>query len=70
MTRLMGYVGAYRGRIILVLIFVLVRTAATLAGGYMLRPIINTYIAPENGVGNIVGLGLALLVLALEVCLG
>ena len=30
----------------------------------MLRPIINTYIAPENGVGNIVGLGLALLVLA------
>ena len=64
MKRLMGYVGAYRGRIILVLIFVLIRTAATLAGGYMLRPIINTYIAPENGVGNIVGLGLALLVLA------
>lgn len=46
---------------------VIVNTVASLAGSYMLRPIINTYIAPTDGSrGDVAGLAKALVVLALS----
>ena len=45
-------------------IALLLNAIATLGGSYLLRPIINTYIAPENGIGNAKGLFLGLMVMA------
>ena len=39
--RILGYVGAYRHRLVLVFVCMLFSTAASLAGGYVLRPVIN-----------------------------
>lgn len=44
--RLMHYLNEDKPRMILALFCVIVNTVATLAGSYMLRPIINTFIAP------------------------
>ena len=50
---------------------VIVNTIASLAGSYMLRPIINTYIAPTDGSrGDVAGLAKALVVLALVYAVG
>ena len=57
--RLFGYISAYKLRMAVVFLFMLLRTLAALAGSYMLRPIINNYIA----VGKIEGFFLALMVL-------
>ncbi len=39
--RLLSYIAAYRGRLVLVLFCMLMSTASSLVGGYILRPIIN-----------------------------
>lgn len=39
--RILGYVGQYKHRLVLVFVFMLLNTAASLAGGYVLRPVIN-----------------------------
>ena len=39
--RLLGYVGKYKALLFVVLIFMMLNTAASLVGGYMTRPIIN-----------------------------
>ena len=39
--RLLSYIAAYRGRLLLVLVCMLMSTASSLVGGYILRPIIN-----------------------------
>lgn len=63
--RLLTYLQPDRFMIMAALIFVLVSTAANLAGSYMLRPIINTYIAPVDGSrGSVSGLAGAILVMA------
>ena len=63
--RLMSYMEDYRFHMFLAFIFVIINTAATLGGAYMLRPIINTYIAPTDGSrGSASGLAGALAVLA------
>ena len=50
---------------------VIVNTIASLVGSYMLRPIINTYIAPTDGSrGDVAGLAKALVVLALVYAVG
>lgn len=64
LRRLFTYISAYKLHLILGLFCVLISAGASLAGSYMLRPIINTYIAPENGVGSVTGLALSLLVMA------
>ncbi|HPG19254.1 MAG TPA: ABC transporter ATP-binding protein, partial [Flexilinea sp.] len=46
------------------MICILFQTIATLAGSYMIRPIINTYIAPKNGLGDLHGLANSLVILA------
>lgn len=62
-ARLFHYVGAYKIRVIIALIFVVLRTLTTLAASYMLRPIINNYIIPGGGSELVKGLamGIALL---------
>lgn len=45
------------------MICVVVNTGASLLGSYMLRPILNNYIVPENGVGDIAGLAKALMIM-------
>ena len=60
-ARLLGYLSPYKINLVFVLLFMLIRTGTSLAGSYMLRPIINNYIA----VGKYEGFFYALLVLGL-----
>ena len=57
--RLMGYVGRHKGKLIIALMLVVIRSVSQIAGSYMLRPIINNYIA----VGRLEGFLYALLLL-------
>ena len=70
--RLFGYLRKDTWKLILVVVCILTSAAASLAGSYMLRPIINTYIAPENGAGQGDALGLmrALTVMGLVYLIG
>ena len=47
--RLMQYINEDKAKIAVAFICILLNTGATLAGSYMLRPIINIYIAPTDG---------------------
>ncbi len=63
--RLLSYLNEDKPKMALAFFCVIVNTLASLAGSYMLRPIINTYIAPVDGSrGDIAGLAKALMVLA------
>ena len=63
--RLLGYLKGERLKLALAFVCVLANTAAALAGSYMLRPIINTYIAPLDGSrGDAAGLFKALILMA------
>ncbi len=63
--RLLSYMEEYHLKMVMAFLFVIVNTVAMLAGSYMLRPIINRYIAPTDGSrGNAAGLAGALAVLA------
>lgn len=63
--RLMSYLNGYKLSMIAALICVVISTLGTLAGSYMLRPVINQYIAPLNGGrGSISGLAKGLTVMA------
>lgn len=69
--RLLAYLGGDRWKMALAFVCVLANTAASLAGSYMLRPIINTYIAPLDGSrGDATGLLKALLVMAVVYTIG
>ena len=64
--RLMQYINDAKAQIAVAFICILLNTGATLAGSYMLRPIINIYIAPTDGSrGNAAGLFFSLVVLAM-----
>lgn len=63
--RLFAYVGKYKIKVAIALIFVVLRTLATLASSYLLRPIINNYIIPGGGESLLKGLAMGLGVLAL-----
>ncbi len=47
--RLLDYLFAYRTRLIFVIILVLLSSAGTVAASYLLKPLINDYIAPLTG---------------------
>lgn len=47
--RLMDYLNEDRPKMALAFVCVIIGTGSTLAGAYMLRPIINTFIAPVDG---------------------
>ena len=50
--RLLHYLSAYKIRLVLVLIMILISSAANVASGYFLRPLINNYIVPLIGQQN------------------
>lgn len=54
--RLLGYLQKDKLKLTLVFFFVLLNSFSTLAGSYMLRPIINRFIDPPNGKGDPMGL--------------
>lgn len=63
--RLMSYLNEYKAFMGAALFCVIVSTLATLAGSYMLRPIINQYIAPvDGGRGSVSGLAGGLMMMA------
>lgn len=63
--RLLGYLNQDKGRMALAFLCVILNTLGALLGSYMLRPIINTYIAPTDGSrGDAAGLFRALVVMA------
>ena len=69
--RLLGYLNQYKLGMSLAFLCVIAGTVTNLAGSYMLRPIINTYIAPLDGSrGDAAGLFKALAVLGLVYLLG
>ncbi len=71
MKRLLSYLSAYKLRLILVFCFVVLNTASSLGGSYMLRPIINTYIFPPDGSpGSVTGLLGALALMAAVYLIG
>ena len=62
--RLLSYVSEQKALLVVVLIFMIIKTGASLAGSYMLRPIINTFLSPDSDMfGKIMLFGAALLVL-------
>ncbi|CVI72254.1 putative ABC transporter ATP-binding protein [Clostridiales bacterium CHKCI001] len=61
--RLLTYIKDDKWLFGIAMICVVVNTGASLLGSYMLRPILNNYIVPENGVGDIAGLAKALIVM-------
>jgi ATP-binding cassette subfamily B multidrug efflux pump len=48
MLRLWGYLSRQKSLMLLVILLLIINTAATLTGSYLLRPIINQYIIPHN----------------------
>jgi ATP-binding cassette subfamily B multidrug efflux pump len=51
--RLWAYLRRHSGKLLVVFLLVLLNTAATVGGSYLLRPIINQYILPHNWPGLI-----------------
>ncbi|MEG0379539.1 MAG: ABC transporter ATP-binding protein, partial [Eubacterium sp.] len=69
--RLLRYLKDDKPKMLLAFVCVLVNTIASLAGSYMLRPIINKYIAPIDGSrGDAVGLAESLVILAMIYVVG
>lgn len=69
--RLLHYLNEDKPKLLLAFFCVLVNTGASLAGSYMLRPIINTYIAPIDGSrGDAAGLAQALVILGIIYVVG
>ncbi len=69
--RLLAYLKGDHIRIALAFICVVVSTVGSLAGAYMLRPIINTYIVPIDGSrGDAAGLARALVLMGLVYAVG
>lgn len=69
--RLMSYLKEDKLKMALAFICVILYTIGTLAGAYMLRPIINTYIVPVDGSrGDAAGLAKALVVMAAVYLIG
>jgi len=64
LKRLFKYLSEYKIRLVFVFIFVVLNSASTLYGSYMLRPIINNFISPLTGKGSPSKLARALVVMA------
>ena len=49
--KLMGYVGKYKGSLVLVAVCLLISSAASVATSYLLKPLLNDYIIPGDFLG-------------------
>ena len=49
--KLMGYLGRYRALLILVVVLLVVSSACSVAGSYLIKPLINNYILPGDFAG-------------------
>ncbi len=58
--RILGYIASDKYKLIIAFICVILASLSSLAGAYMLRPIINTFIDPADGVYNMRGFAIAL----------
>ena len=62
--RLLSYISEQKMLLVVVFIFMIIKTGASLAGSYMLRPIINTFLSPDSDLfGKLSLFAAALLVL-------
>ena len=64
MKRILQYISKDKYKLAAAFVFVILSSVASLAGSYMLRPIINNFIAPSNGKPSISGLAWGLLGMA------
>jgi len=70
LKRILKYIGEDKSKLALAFAFVVLSTAASLAASYMLRPIINKFIAPESGSPSLLGLAGGLCAMALVYLVG
>lgn len=68
--RLLSYMGPDKKKLIAVFGAVLLSSGSMLAGSYLLRPIINNFIAPVDGKGSLTGLAGGLAVMAVVYLVG
>lgn len=62
MRRLWGYLQKNKSGLFVVVLFILINTAASLTGSYLLRPLINDYIIPKDMDGLLHMLGIMLII--------
>ena len=60
LSKLMGYLGRYRALLVVVVILLFISAACSVAGSYLIKPLINDYILP----GDFIGLAKMLCVMA------
>ena len=60
LSKLMGYLGRYKALLVIVVILLFISAACSVAGSYLIKPLINDYILP----GNFIGLAKMLCVMA------
>ena len=60
LSKLMGYLGQYKALLVIVVILLLISAACSVAGSYLIKPLINDYILP----GDFIGLAKMLCVMA------
>ena len=68
--RILSYISRDKYKLFAAFFFVLLSSGASLAGSYMLRPIINRFIAPTNGSPSLTGLAGGLAAMALVYAVG
>lgn len=69
-TRLLHYLDKDKSKLGVAFLCVILNTVGTLAGSYMLRPIINAFITPADGRGDSAGLARSLMVMAVIYLVG
>lgn len=70
MKRILSYIGEDKYKLAAAFVFVILNSVASLTGSYMLRPIINRFIAPESGSPSLIGLAGGLGVMAVVYLIG
>ena len=60
LSKLMGYLGQYKALLVIVVILLFISAACSVAGSYLIKPLINDYILP----GDFIGLAKMLCVMA------
>ena len=51
LSKLMGYLGRYKALLVIVVILLFISAACSVAGSYLIKPLINDYILPGDFIG-------------------